>query len=118
MLHRTILSSALANPLPDALIQHPHNRIPGSPSPFGMELTVARMQAKVQARGDGWTLSGPMGKMFGPVVSEVIGAVAEDQKKFLAFDPSKPAPPMITTPGGGAGLEERARRTRVRADSS
>jgi uncharacterized protein (DUF302 family) len=137
-------------------------------SPFGMEETIARIQANVQAVGNGWTLSGLrnparavaadggnvlpvmmveacstlyskpilkddstrilsilmpckisvykkedgkvyigtmnaglMGKMFGPMVGEVMSKVAEDQKKFLAFDPSKPAPPMITTPAGG-----------------
>lgn len=141
-----------------------------TPSPFGMEETVARIQANVQATGNGWALSGLrnparavaadggnvlpvmmveacsakyskpilkqdetrilsilmpckitvykkedgkvyigtmnaglMGKMFGPVVSEIMGQVAQDQKKFLAFDPSKPAPPMITTTGGGEG---------------
>ena len=139
-------------------------------SPFGMEETVARIQANVQAVGNGWTLSGLrnparavaadggnllpvmmveacstlyskpilkddstrilsilmpckisvykkedgkvyigtmnaglMGKMFGPMVGEVMGKVAEDQQKFLAFDPSKPEPPMITTPAGGQG---------------
>jgi uncharacterized protein (DUF302 family) len=47
--------------------------------------------------------AGLMGKMFGPTVAEVMGQVAEDQKKFLAFDPSKPAPAMITSTGGGEG---------------
>jgi uncharacterized protein (DUF302 family) len=140
-------------------------------SPFGMEETVARIQANVQATGNGWALSGLrnparavaadggnvlpvmmveacstkyskpilkedtvrilsilmpckisvykkqdgkvyvgtmnaglMGKMFGPVVAEVMSKVAEDQKKFLVFDPSKPAPPMILpSSGGGEG---------------
>ncbi len=139
-------------------------------SPFGMEETVARIQANVQAVGNGWTLSGLrnparavqsaggnvlpvmmveacstlyskpilkddatrilsilmpckisvykkedgkvyigtmnaglMGRMFGPMVGEVMSKVAEDQQKFLAFDPSKPAPPMVTTTGGGEG---------------
>ncbi len=47
-----------------------------------------------------------MGKMFGPLVGEVMGKVAEDQKKFLIFDPKTPAPPMIVpsaAPAGGAG---------------
>ena len=141
-----------------------------TPSPFGLEETIARIQANVQATGNGWALSGLrnparvvaadggnvlpvmmveacspkysklilahdetrilsvlmpckiaiykkedgkvyigtinaglIGKMFGPVVSEVMSKVAEDQKKFLTFDPSKPAPPMITTTGGGEG---------------
>lgn len=47
-----------------------------------------------------------MGKMFGPLVGEVMGKVAEDQKKFLIFDPKTPAPPMIVpsaAPAGGSG---------------
>lgn len=54
--------------------------------------------------------AGLMGKMFGPLVGEVMSQVAEDQKKFLLFDPSTPAPPMIlpaaagpATGGGGGG---------------
>ena len=49
--------------------------------------------------------AGLMGKMFGPLVGEVMGKVAQDQLKFLAFDPSKPAPEMILpkAPTGGAG---------------
>lgn len=53
--------------------------------------------------------AGLMGKMFGPLVGEVMGQVAEDQKKFLVFDPSKPAPRMIegmpgaAPAGGGSG---------------
>ncbi|WP_173062883.1 DUF302 domain-containing protein [Sulfurimicrobium lacus] len=47
--------------------------------------------------------AGLMGKMFGPMVGEIMGHVAADQAKFLKFDPSKPAPAMIKgTPGGGA----------------
>lgn len=47
-----------------------------------------------------------MGKMFGPLVGEVMGKVAEDQKKFLIFDPKTPAPPLIVpsaAPAGGSG---------------
>lgn len=47
-----------------------------------------------------------MGKMFGPLVGEIMGKVAEDQKKFLVFDPSTPAPKMIlpaAPAAGGAG---------------
>ena len=47
-----------------------------------------------------------MGKMFGPMGGEVMGKVAEDQKKFLIFDPKTPAPPMIVpsaAPAGGSG---------------
>ena len=47
--------------------------------------------------------AGLMGKMFGPLVGEVMGHVADDQKKFVLFDPSKPAPKMIEGGGGGEG---------------
>jgi len=46
-----------------------------------------------------------MGRMFGSMVGGVMGHVAEDQKKFLIFDPKMPAPPMIVpaaAPAGGA----------------
>ena len=47
--------------------------------------------------------AGLMGKMFGPMVGEIMGHVAADQAKFVQFDPSKPAPAMIKgTPGAGA----------------
>ncbi|MBU1690073.1 MAG: DUF302 domain-containing protein [Gammaproteobacteria bacterium] len=45
-----------------------------------------------------------MGKMFGPLVGEVMGHVADDQAKFIIFDASQPAPPMIKgTPGAAGG---------------
>lgn len=46
-----------------------------------------------------------MGKLFGPMVGEVMGQVAADQKRFLTFDPAQPAPAMIlpAAPSGGAG---------------
>ncbi len=51
--------------------------------------------------------AGLMGKMFGPLVGEVMGKVAEDQKLFLQFDPNMAPPPMIlpsaAPSGGGAG---------------
>jgi uncharacterized protein (DUF302 family) len=53
--------------------------------------------------------AGLMGKMFGPLVGDIMGQVAEDQKKFLVMDPTKPAPQMIVPKpageggGGGAG---------------
>lgn len=55
--------------------------------------------------------AGLMGKMFGPMVGDVMGQVAVDQQKFLVMDPSKPAPEMILPKagpaaggaGGGAG---------------
>lgn len=58
--------------------------------------------------GDGKTYigllnSGLMGKLFGPLVSEVMGKVAADQKKFITFDPSKPAPALIRKSPGGSG---------------
>lgn len=47
--------------------------------------------------------AGLMGRMFGPMVGEVMGKVAEDQQKFLEFDPSKPTPPMIVPKPAGEG---------------
>lgn len=47
--------------------------------------------------------AGLMGKMFGPLVGEIMGKVAEDQQKFLIMDPSKPAPPLIVPKSGGEG---------------
>jgi uncharacterized protein (DUF302 family) len=47
--------------------------------------------------------AGLMGKMFGPLVGEVMGEVAKDQKNFVKFDPSKPAPKMIEGVPGGDG---------------
>ena len=56
--------------------------------------------------------AGLMGKMFGPLVGEIMGHVAEDQQKFLVMDPNKPAPQIIVPkpageggggPGGGSG---------------
>jgi uncharacterized protein (DUF302 family) len=47
--------------------------------------------------------AGLMGKMFGPLVGEVMGKVADDQQKFLIMDPNTPAPPMIVPKAGGEG---------------
>ena len=48
--------------------------------------------------------SGLMGRLFGPMVTEVMAKVAVDQQKFITFDASKPAPPLIRNkPGGGGG---------------
>ncbi len=51
--------------------------------------------------------AGLMGQMFGPLVGGIMKQVAADQAKFLEFDASKPAPPMILPKpageGGGAG---------------
>ena len=51
--------------------------------------------------------AGLMGKMFGPLVGDIMSQVAQDQQKFLIMDASKPAPPMIlpkaASEGGGGG---------------
>jgi uncharacterized protein (DUF302 family) len=51
--------------------------------------------------------AGLIGKLFGPLVAETMEHVVADQKKFLEFDASKPAPPLIlpkaNTGGGGGG---------------
>jgi uncharacterized protein (DUF302 family) len=48
--------------------------------------------------------AGLIGRMFGPLVGGVMSHVAEDQAKFVIFDASKPAPPMIKgTPGAAGG---------------
>lgn len=48
--------------------------------------------------------AGLMGKMFGPMVGEVMSHVAEDQAKFVIFDASQPAPALIKgTPGAAGG---------------
>ncbi|MDQ1363282.1 MAG: hypothetical protein QG652_1143, partial [Pseudomonadota bacterium] len=44
--------------------------------------------------------AGLMGQMFG--VGDIMSQVAEDQKVFVTFDATKPAPPLIKgMPGGG-----------------
>jgi uncharacterized protein (DUF302 family) len=63
-------------------------------------------KVSVYKKNDGKTYignmnAGLMGWMFGTKVGEIMSHVAADQKKFLEFDPSKPAPQMIQgTPGG------------------
>ncbi len=48
--------------------------------------------------------TGLMGQLFGPTVASVMQKVAADQEKFITFDPSKPAPPLVKgKPGGGGG---------------
>jgi len=47
--------------------------------------------------------AGLMGKMFGPLVGDIMGKVAQDQKKFLVMDPSKPVPQLILPKAGGEG---------------
>ena len=51
--------------------------------------------------------AGLMGKMFGPLVGDIMSQVAQDQQKFLVMDASKPAPPMIlpkaASEGGASG---------------
>ena len=64
----------------------------------------------VYKKNDGKVYIGKMnaallGPMFGPLVGDIMKKVAADQEKFLTFDPSKPAPPMIlpkASSGGGA----------------
>lgn len=66
-------------------------------------------KVSVYKKNDGKTYigmmnAGLMGKMFGPMVGEVMGKVAEDQAKFVLFDPSQPAPPMLKpAPPGATG---------------
>lgn len=47
--------------------------------------------------------SGLMGRLFGPMVTEVMAKVAADQQKFITFDPTKPAPPLVRKKAGGGG---------------
>jgi len=49
--------------------------------------------------------SGLMGQMFGRMVAGVMAKVAEDQQKFITFDPNKPAPEIIrpAPKAGGSG---------------
>jgi uncharacterized protein (DUF302 family) len=47
--------------------------------------------------------AGLMGKMFGAKVGEIMSQVAEDQAKFVEFDPTKAAPPLIRIRPGGGG---------------
>jgi len=47
--------------------------------------------------------AGLMGKMFGPLVGDIMGKVAQDQQKFVVMDPTKPAPPMIVPKPAGEG---------------
>jgi uncharacterized protein (DUF302 family) len=47
--------------------------------------------------------AGLMGKLFGSKVASVMAEVASDQKIFITFDPSKPAPPLIKIKPGGGG---------------
>ncbi|MBU1215011.1 MAG: DUF302 domain-containing protein [Gammaproteobacteria bacterium] len=66
-------------------------------------------KVSVYKKNDGKTYigmmnAGLMGKMFGPLVGDIMSKVAEDQKKFIEFDPSQPAPPMIKpAPQGASG---------------
>ncbi|HTY04257.1 MAG TPA: DUF302 domain-containing protein [Rhodocyclaceae bacterium] len=47
--------------------------------------------------------AGLIGKFFGPLVAETMEHVVADQQKFLQFDPSKPAPPLVLPKVGGEG---------------
>lgn len=44
-----------------------------------------------------------MGKLFGPLVSEIMQKVSEDQTTFITFDPQEPAPKLIIKRPGGGG---------------
>lgn len=44
-----------------------------------------------------------MGKLFGSKVAGIMEKVAADQKVFVTFNPSKPAPPLIKIQPGGGG---------------
>ncbi|MCK9529818.1 MAG: DUF302 domain-containing protein [Hydrogenophaga sp.] len=63
----------------------------------------------VYKKNDGKTYIGLMnaglvGRMFGAKVGEVMEGVAEDQAKFIVFDPDTPAPAMIkNTPAASGG---------------
>lgn len=62
----------------------------------------------VYKKSDGRVYIGMMnaaliGSLFGSEVGDLMTQVAADQAKFVTFDPSKPAPPMIKgSPGSGA----------------
>jgi uncharacterized protein (DUF302 family) len=47
--------------------------------------------------------AGLIGKFFGPLVAETMEHVVADQKKFLEFDATKPAPSLILPKAGGEG---------------
>jgi uncharacterized protein (DUF302 family) len=47
--------------------------------------------------------AGLIGKFFGPLVAETMEHVVADQTKFLEFDASKPAPPLVLPKAGGEG---------------
>lgn len=63
----------------------------------------------VYKKGDGKVYIGMMnaelvGGLFGAEVAQLMHQVAADQARFVTFDPSQPAPPMIKgTPGAGGG---------------
>ncbi len=44
-----------------------------------------------------------IGSLFGEEVRVLMKDVAADQARFVTFDPSKPAPPLITTTPGSGG---------------
>lgn len=47
--------------------------------------------------------AGLIGRLFGPLVGDIMDQVVADQKKFLVMDPSKPAPALIIPKMGGEG---------------
>jgi uncharacterized protein (DUF302 family) len=66
-------------------------------------------KVSVYKKSDGKVYIGMMnaeliGSLFGSEVGALMAQVAADQAKFVAFDPTKPAPPLIRgTPGAPAG---------------
>ena len=47
--------------------------------------------------------AGMIGRLFGPMVGDIMAKVVVDQKKFLVMDPSKPAPALIIPKPAGQG---------------
>ena len=51
----------------------------------------------------GYLNAGLIGRLFGPMVGEIMAKVVADQQGFLVMDPSKPAPALIIPKTGGEG---------------
>lgn len=47
--------------------------------------------------------AGMIGRLFGPMVGDIMAKVVVDQKRFLVMDPSKPAPALIIPKPSGQG---------------
>ncbi len=46
--------------------------------------------------------AGLIGRLFGPLVGDIMQHVVADQLRFLVMDPTKPAPPLIVPKAGEA----------------